>query len=89
MDFRAAFNKDAHHLDVRVQSGTHERGVTRFIARVGIRSLLEQVLHLRSVAVADGVKEGLVEDALVGPISRHGHGMRTGWSRCSESPNAD
>jgi hypothetical protein len=69
LDFRTAFDKDAHHLHVRVQSGTHESGVPRFIARVCIRSLLKQVLHLRSVAVADGVKENLVGDALIEPIS--------------------
>jgi hypothetical protein len=69
LDFRTTFDKDAHHLHVRVQSGAHERGVPRFIARVGIRSLVEQVLHLRCVAVVDGVKESLVEDALIGPIS--------------------
>jgi hypothetical protein len=78
MDFRTAFDKDAHHLHVRVQSGTHERGVTRFIASVGIRSLLKQVPHLRCVAIADGVKENLVEDTPVRPISRHGRGIRTG-----------
>jgi hypothetical protein len=39
MDFRTAFDKEAHHLHVRVQSGTHEGGVTRFIPSVGIRSL--------------------------------------------------
>jgi hypothetical protein len=89
MDIRAAFDKDAHRIYVRVQSGTHERSVTRFIAGVGIRSLLEQVLHLHFVAVADGVKESLVEGALVGAISRHGGGIRTGWSQCSECPNAD
>jgi len=89
MDFRTAFDKDAHHLHVRVQSGTHERRVTGFIARVGIRSLLEQVLHLRSVAVANGIKETLIYDALVGPISRHGRSMRSDRSECSESPNAD
>jgi hypothetical protein len=78
MDVRATSDEDAHHLHVRVQSGTHERGVTRFIAGVGIRPLLEQVLHLRCVAVADGVQESLVEGAPVGPISRRGRGMRTG-----------
>ena len=88
-DFRTAFDKDAHHLHVRVESGPHERGVTRFIACVGIRSLLKQVLHLRSVAVANGIKETLVEDALVGPISRRWRSMRTDRGECSESPDAD
>jgi hypothetical protein len=41
LDFRTAFEQDAHHLPIRVQGRTHERGVTRFVASVGIRSLLD------------------------------------------------
>jgi hypothetical protein len=78
LDVRTAFDQVAHHVDIRVQSSTHERGVPPFIARVGIRSLLEQLLHLRCVAVADGGKEVLVEGVLDGPISRPRRGMRTG-----------
>jgi hypothetical protein len=89
MGIRTAFDKDAHHLHVRVQGGTHERGVTRFIARVCIRSPSKQVPHLRCVAGADGVKERLVEGALVGPIFRPRRVMRAGRSRSGESPSGD
>src|SRR5262249_46800794 len=84
MDFRTALDKEAHHLQVRVHRGTHESSFTRFIPRVRIRSLLEQMLHLRSVAVADGVKECLVQDALIWPRFRHGRGMRS-----IECPNGE
>ena len=84
---RTAFDKDAHHLHVRVQSSTHERGVPRFIAPLHC-SLLEQLLHLRSVAVTDGVEERFVEAVLVGPISSRSV-LQTGGRRCRESPNGD
>ena len=81
--------KHAHHLYVSEERGTHERGITRFIARVGIRSLVEQILHLRSIAVANCVKKTLVEGAPFRPISRLGRGIWTRWIECGIGPNAD
>jgi len=47
------------------------------------------VPHLRQVAVTDGIKEGLVEGARVGPISSLRRRRLIHWSKRRERPNAD